>query len=220
MVVAIKQLDGTTLSIAVSSTATVRQLKEAIQRERDIPPERQRLIYRAQELKNEGSLLSDYGVINDATLHIVVRPLGSAPPNNYNSNVVVDIPDNHLGEQNANAYMYEGANHDDEGVVVVLNQGEHEDLNILYIVRLCRFVRIFAMMDFIFLVLFGLTLSFLFLIAAVLALAGYYGAKSLRRSFLLSYMVCLLLEMALRGFFMYIDHNVISVIFFCVNYSY
>jgi len=50
---------------------------------------------------------------------------------------------------------------------------------------------------------------------AALALAGYYGAKILKRPYLAAYMLCLVLEIAARGFFIYVDSsNTISVILF------
>jgi len=159
--VTIKQLDGSTFNVQIAATGTVGQLKQAIQRERDVLPERQRLIYRAQELKNDGTLLSDYGVVDQSILHIVIRPLGSVPANNYNPNpsVVVNMPQNNAGGYDFNPLMYNAGNAERAPPV---NRNVHHDINVLQIVKLCRFVRIFAVMDFIFLILFGLTLSFVF----------------------------------------------------------
>ncbi|ETO28672.1 Ubiquitin family protein [Reticulomyxa filosa] len=215
--VSIKQLDGTTFNVEIRSNATVGDLKQAIERARSIAPERQRLIYRAQELKNDTTALTDYGVVDQSTLHMVIRPLTSVPPNNYNANpnpeAVIHVPQDSVGGyDDINPYMYDHANEGMDGRGI--HQNGH-DVNVLQMVKLCRFVRIFAIMDFIFLVLFGLTLSFVFFLMAALALAGYYGAKMLRRSYLAAYMVCLVLEIALRAFFIYwYGQSTVSVILF------
>jgi len=209
MSVTIKQLDGTTFNVQIPANATVGELKQSIQRDRDVPPERQRLIYRAQELKNDGTWLAAYGVVDQSTLHIVIRPLGSVPGNQSRPDVAIDVPQN---QYDGNPYMYGMA--DGEGAPAQVHDNAPPQ-SVFHIVKLCRFVRIFAIMDFIFLVLFGLTLSFLFFIMAALALAGYYGAKILKRSYLAAYMVCLVLEIGTRGYLIYLDgKNTISVILF------
>jgi len=209
MTVSIKQLDGTTFAIQIEPEGTVNQLKEAIERERNVSPERQRLIFKAQELRNNSSLLTDYAVIDKSILHMVVRPLTSVPENNSNAQVTVNVQQNDMGERyDANGHIYDIEESIPTNAIL-------EDLNILNTVKMCRFIRIFALMDFIFLVLFGLTLSFVFFIVAALALSGYYGAKMLKRSFLMTYMLCLILEIVGRALFIYLGvRDAISVILF------
>ncbi|ETO04638.1 hypothetical protein RFI_32758 [Reticulomyxa filosa] len=208
--VTIKQLDGTIFTVQLPPTGTVGDLKRTIEQERNISPERQRLIFKAQELRTDGSALSEYGVVDQSTLHIVIRPLGSVSANNNDENqnrdAVINMPQNNAGRVfNQNPYAYNQVGND-EAVY---------DVDVLQMVRRCRFVRIFTIIDFIFLLLFGLTLSFLFLIMAVLALAGYYGAKTLNRSYLAAYMLCLVLEIAMRCLFIYLERsNAVSVVLF------
>ncbi|ETO35031.1 hypothetical protein RFI_02043, partial [Reticulomyxa filosa] len=118
---------------------------------------------------------------------------------------------NNVEGQEASAHMYDGYN-DENNQVGHLNI-RSTDVNVLQMAKLSRFVRIFAVLDFLILLLFGLTLSFLFFIMAALALAGYYGAKILKRPYLVAYMICLLLQIAVRAAFIYFDrHNVVSII--------
>ena len=59
-------------------------------------------------------------------------------------------------------------------------------IDVMSVVRLCRFVRIFALIDAVFLLIYGLQ-AFYFIILAVLAIAGYWGAKNLDRKYLFMY---------------------------------
>ncbi|ETO05044.1 v-ubiquitin [Reticulomyxa filosa] len=217
--ITIKQLDGATFSIQIIPTAQVRQLKEAVQRARDISPERQRLIYRAQELKNDENTLTDYGVVDQCTLHMVIRPLANVPPNNNaNPDVVVSIAQKKKRSKRRHPWFFFVHIFVERNNVEGQDQIEHvnvapTDINVLQIAKLSRFVRIFAILDFLILLLFGLTLSLLFFVMAVLALAGYYGAKTLKRSYLVAYIICLILEIVARAAFIYLDrYNIVSVV--------
>merc|ERR1712241_910067 len=84
--------------------------------------------------------------------------------------------------------------------------------DVMSVVRLCRFVRIFALIDAVFLLIYGLQ-AFYFIILAVLAVAGYWGAKNMGRQYLILYVLCLTLEIAVRGYMIYLDpHNVINIV--------
>ena len=61
------------------SSTSVRTLKQAIDTARDdCPTERQRLVFKGKILADE-RVLSDYGIVPDATLHLVVARGGTAP---------------------------------------------------------------------------------------------------------------------------------------------
>ena len=91
--VTIKQLDGQSFNLTCSRDATVLGLKTLVMEERNLTIDRQRLIYRAQELIDNDKLLSEYGVTNSSVLHIVIRPIGSnAPPPQPQPQVAVDMP--------------------------------------------------------------------------------------------------------------------------------
>ena len=85
-------------------------------------------------------------------------------------------------------------------------------IDVMSVVRLCRFVRIFALIDAVFLLIYGLQ-AFYFIILAVLAIAGYWGAKNLDRKYLFMYCLCLFLEIAVRCYMIYLDTtNIINII--------
>ena len=89
--VTIKQLDGQSFNVTCSRDATVLGLKTLVMEERNLTIDRQRLIYRAQELVDSDKLLSEYGVNNGSVLHIVIRPIGgNAAP--AAPQVAVDMP--------------------------------------------------------------------------------------------------------------------------------
>eukprot|EP01083_Nonionella_stella_P032251 88295_1 len=183
--ISIKKLDGDTFFITISPTATVLGLKNIIHDTQNVAANLQRLIYRAQELKDDFPL-SQYGIQNGSTLHLVIR---RNIQQNNNGQVRVGIPDDGLmvdpyGRFNAM---------DAEAMIDVMS-----------VVRLCRFVRIFALIDAVFLLIYGLQ-AFYFIILAVLAIAGYWGAKNLDRKYLVMYCLCLCLEIGVRSYMIYLD---------------
>merc|ERR1712228_23503 len=172
---------------------TVLGLKTIINDQQNVESDLQRLIYRAQELKDDFPL-SQYGISNGCTLHLVVRrniqqqQNGQHAINMPNDGMMVDP----YGRFNAM---------DVEAMIDVMS-----------VVRLCRFVRIFALIDAVFLLIYGLQ-AFYFIILAVLAIAGYWGAKNLERKYLVMYGLCLALEIAVRAYMIYLDTtNVINII--------
>mmetsp|Transcript_45307 Transcript_45307/g.72416 ORF Transcript_45307/g.72416 Transcript_45307/m.72416 type:complete len:256 (-) Transcript_45307:389-1156(-) len=188
--ISIKKLDGDTFYVTISTTATVLGLKTIIHDQQQVETSLQRLIYRAQELKDDFPL-SQYGIQNGSTLHLVVRR-----PQQQNQ-VRVGMPDDGLM---VDPYARFSAM-DAEAMIDVMS-----------VVRLCRFVRIFALIDAVFLLIYGLQ-AFYFIILAVLAIAGYWGSKNLDRKYLLMYCLCLALEIAVRCYMIYIDQtNIINII--------
>jgi len=212
--VTIKQLDGTTFSINCASDISVVGLKTLIADVRNITVDRQRLIFRAQELQDDESL-THYNVIDGSILHIVIRPLG----NNVNVNIasalqpegqhVIDMP-------NPNVNVYGGVggpfgnnrmmNANGEGVI-----NPNIDIDVMAMTKLCRFIKIFALIDAVFLILYGLTQPLFFLLA-VFAFAGYFGAKNLSRFALLAYVICLILEVAVRIYWIYSNGSAFEII--------
>merc|ERR1719245_858899 len=70
--ISIKKLDGDVFCVSISTAATVLGLKTLIHDSQNVEANMQRLIYRAQELKDEFAL-SQYGIQGGSTLHLVVR---------------------------------------------------------------------------------------------------------------------------------------------------
>jgi len=190
----IKQLDGETFDVEVMKDASILGLKLMISQIRNLPVERQRLIFRAQELRNNESVLSQYGLVNGSVIHIVIRPIANvdAPP--IDNNVVMNMP-------------YPNA--DDEG----LPHQFHDQMNpvqydpdIFYWVRICRFIKIMALINAMFLFILGFGFYQVFILS-FLSLTGYIGAKYLKRHFLFLYLIFLILDIGLRIYFIYIYKN-------------
>jgi hypothetical protein len=191
--ISIKKLDGDVFFINISLTATVLGLKTIIHDQQNVEARLQRLIYRAQELKDDFPL-SQYGIQNGSTLHLVIR---RNIQQNQAGQVRVGMPDDGLMVDPYGRF----AAMDAEAMIDVMS-----------VVRLCRFVRIFALIDAVFLLIYGLQALY-FIILAVLAIAGYWGAKNLDRKYLVMYCLCLCLEIAVRSYMIYLDtSNVINIV--------
>jgi len=185
------KLDGDTFSLTISTTATVLGLKTIINDQQNVNAELQRLIYRAQELKDDFPL-SQYGISDGSTLHLVVRRIQQQQQGQHAIDMQNDgmmDPYSRFGQMNVD-----------------------EMIDVMSVVRLCRFVRIFALIDAVFLLIYGLQ-AFYFIILAILAIAGYWGAKNLERKYLILYVLCLVLEVGVRGYMIYLDSaNVINIV--------
>jgi len=191
--VTVKQLDGTTFGIECQPDTTILGVKTLIADARDITVDRQRLIFRAQELQDDRTVDS-YGITEGAILHIVIRPMGSAPdPNVASAHVAPPHEEGYdMGEQMGGGFMGGGGMyHPGAGM---LAGADHMTIQVA---RLCRFVKIFALIDAVFMIIQGISFP-LFFLPGVLAIIGYFGAKNLNRGALIAYIVCLLLEIAIR----------------------
>jgi hypothetical protein len=77
MQVFVKTLTGKSILIQVEAADTVEHVKGILQERLDIPVDRQRLIYGGKEMVDEMTL-SEYGVVTNSTLHLVMRLLGAS----------------------------------------------------------------------------------------------------------------------------------------------
>jgi ubiquitin len=73
--ITVKTLTGKSIELEVKLADTVSSVMAKIQDKEGIPPEQQRLIYAGKQLDPEKKL-EDYGVANEATVHLVLRLRG------------------------------------------------------------------------------------------------------------------------------------------------
>ena len=98
----VKTLTGRTITISVSLSDTINNLKHKIAEKLDLPVEEQRLIHAGKQLEDDLTL-RDYGIQRDSTIHLALRIRGGGlsamylppdfldPPYDYDFTHVNDI---------------------------------------------------------------------------------------------------------------------------------
>jgi Ubiquitin family len=76
LLIIVKYKDGKILYINAEPEDTTDDLKEKIAKHDDgVPPDVQRLIFEGRPLEDERTL-SDYGIVNESTIHVLFRQRG------------------------------------------------------------------------------------------------------------------------------------------------
>ena len=74
----VAMLSGRSITIEVDSEDTVANIKAKVQDREGVRPEDQRLLFHGKQLEDEYTL-HDYQIVNNSTLHLVMRLRGGAP---------------------------------------------------------------------------------------------------------------------------------------------
>jgi len=216
----IRTLTGQQIPIDLTEPMpTTLTLKSAIERARGIPVNHQRLIFAGRELQDDATLAS-YDIHNECAVHLLLRRVegttdadstpiraqGMADYTGQDGGLPVAIPVGGMGMGMGGMGMMP--------MMGLMNPAQTERLMTVH--RLGRAVKLFAIIDGIFLLIFALEWWPL-AIAVILPICGYYGAQLYRRCYIYLYMFYLILTIGLRIYFMTRATQVVWTLIFVVG---
>lgn len=169
----VRKLDRTEFSVEISPLANVLDLKCRIEQIHGESNQRQRLVYLGRELENDG-VLQELNIQDNCVLHMVLRNIEPDAPNNVGGPGQFGVP-------------VHGANPPDI------------DTNLFAALRLCRYVRLFALLEGVFFCLALFTTFYpVFIVAVMGSFIGYLGATQLRKWLLYVYILYNIVEVGFR----------------------
>lgn len=77
MKISVRTLDGRTITLEVQIDDTIQNVKRKLQKETKIRADLQRLLFENKSLENS-RLLSSYGIVDESTLHLVLRKFNNS----------------------------------------------------------------------------------------------------------------------------------------------
>jgi len=208
--ISIRTLTGQNIPIQLPNdpALTIANLKSAIEQEKGIPFDHQRLIFRGAELQDEATLKS-VGIENECAVHLLLRRV---QPGTTDGDLRAPSQDYGVDGQGGG---FPVAVPITEGPVALPQVFPHSE-RLINIHRLGRAVKLFAIIDGIFLLIFALNYWPL-AIAIILPICGYYGAQLYRRCYIYLYLIYLVLTIALRVYYITQSQIVVWMLIFIVG---
>lgn len=227
----IKTLTGQSLPVQLPydpATTLVLDLKHKLHATQgdDFQPSFQRLIHAGRELHDE-NLLSTYNVQEGTVVHLVLKrrvpnpediPPQPEQPQQIAGHVPFGFPAANFGDlENGMGFPQ----------VRMLGNDNVNPARIRMAAQLSRIVRLFALIDVVFLVLWSMSYPILGL-GIVLAVCGYFGARNYKRPLIFAYLLFMVLNVAGRIYWIKISKGMglivlislgIIVEFFIMNFT-
>jgi len=212
--ISIRTLTGQNIPIQLplDPALTIANLKSAIEQEKGIPVDHQRLIFRGAELQDEATLQS-VGIVNECAVHLLLRRVTPGTTEGGDPQAI-RAPSQDFGNGQEGG-VYPVAIPIADGPVVIPQVYPNNE-RLINVHRMSRAVKLFAIIDGIFLLIFALSYWPL-AIAIILPICGYYGAQLYRRCYIYLYLIYLVLTIALRVYYISVRPEVVWMLIFIVG---
>jgi len=200
----VKTLTGMTIVVELPAAApnTVADIKTQIESQQGVPPHFQRLIFSGRELADEQTLAAG-GVTNNAVVHLVLRQ------NDANAHGAAVNPNE---QNNAQALALAGVPID-FNLPVNIAPPAHDPVRVFDAARLQRFIKLFAVIDGVFLLIWSVMRFYWPLAVGVcLAASGYYGAVNYKAGYVALYVLYLIASIGFRCYLIYMAEQATTML--------
>eukprot|EP00475_Leptophrys_vorax_P001273 TRINITY_DN1067_c1_g3_i1.p1 TRINITY_DN1067_c1_g3~~TRINITY_DN1067_c1_g3_i1.p1 ORF type:complete len:260 (-),score=65.79 TRINITY_DN1067_c1_g3_i1:94-873(-) len=201
MQVKVKDLKGVVTEFdGLPDNPSVLDLKVRVQERLDVPQEVQRLIYSGKELTDNALLLSDFGIKDGTTVHLVVRkpPKSSSPV--AGAPTTPDIVVSPGAAVNAVGVPQQQQQHQQQEDYAQLQGHAVFDVNeiVFDAIRMSRTVKIITLVEMVELFAFArATMAIGVFFLALLALSGLIGAETMKYKMIVPFMLLQFLNVAM-----------------------